>query len=93
VNWNLRKAEQALARQDRDEARVFAWNALATVSTEELSILVWIAEQFDDEFLCLEIKRRGLAEESEPAPSSRSGTLVRAAVLAALVAAVLLSNR
>ena len=93
MNWNLRKAEQALAREERDEARVFAWNALATTSPEELKILARIAEQLDDELLLLEIQRRGLAEELEPAPSSRSGTLVRAAVLAALVAAVLLNNR
>ena len=93
MNWNLRKAEQALAREERDEARVFAWNALATASMEEITILAQIAEQLDDELLRLEIERRGLAEEPEPAPSSRSGTLVRAAVLAALVAAVVFSNR
>ena len=93
MNWSIRKAEQALARDERDEARVYAWNALATTTPEELAILARIAEQLDDELLRLEIERRGLAEEPEPAPSSRSGTLVRAAVLAALVAAVLLSNR
>jgi hypothetical protein len=93
VNWNLRKAEQALARQERDEARVYAWNALATASPEELTVLARIAEQLDDELLVLEIQRRGLSEEPEPAPGSRSGTLVRAAVLALLLAAVVLSNR
>ena len=93
MNWSIRKAEQALARDERDEARVYAWNALATTTPEELAILARIAEQLDDELLRLEIERRGLAEEPEPAPSSRSGTFVRAAVLAALVAAVLLSNR
>jgi hypothetical protein len=93
VNWNLRKAEHALAREDRDEARVFAWNALATTRPEELPILARIAEQLDDELMLLEIQRRGLAEEVEPAPTSRSGTLVRAAGLALLVAAVVLSNR
>ncbi len=93
MNWNLRKAEQALARQDRDEARVFAWNALATTSPEELTILARIAEQLDDELLLLEIQRRGLAEEPDPAPTSRSGTLFRGAVFALLLAAVVLSNR
>ena len=93
MNWNLRKAEQALAREDRDEARVFAWNALATTSPEELTILARLAEQLDDELLILEIRRRGLAGELEPAPGSRSGTLVRAAGLALLVAAVVLSYR
>lgn len=93
MNWNLRKAEQALARDERDEARVFAWNALATTKPEELTILARIAEQLDDELLLLELQRRGLAEEVEPAPSSSSGTLVRALVLALLVAAAVLSNR
>ena len=93
MNWNLRKAEQALARKEPAEARVYAWNALATTSPEELTILARIAEQLDDELLLLEIQRRGLAEELEPAASSRSGTLVRAAFLALLLLAVVLSNR
>jgi hypothetical protein len=93
MNWNLRKAEQALARQERNEARVYAWNALAAANTEELAILARIAEQLDDELMLLELQRRGLSGELEPAPSSGSGTLVRAAVLALLVAAVVLSSR
>ena len=93
MNWSIRKAEQALARDERDEARVYAWNALATTTPEELAILARIAEQLDDELLLLEIRRRGLANEPEPAPSSSLGTLVRAAGLAILVAAVVLSSR
>ena len=93
MNWNLRKAEQALARDERDEARVYAWNALATTTPEELTSLSRIAEQLDDKLLLLELQRRGLAEDLEPAASSRSGTLVRAAFLAILLLAAVLSNR
>ena len=93
MNWSIRKAEQALAREEPDEARVYAWNALDSTTPEELTILARIAEQLGDELLLLEIQRRRLTEEPEPAPSSSSGTLFRGAVLALLVAAVVLSSR
>jgi hypothetical protein len=91
VNWDLRKAEQALARGERDEARVYAWNALATISPEEVTSLARIAEQLDDQLLILEIQRRGLSLESEPAPLSTGGTLVRAAFFVILLTAVVLT--
>lgn len=91
MNWDLRKAERALARGDREESRVYAWNALATIRPEELMTLVRIAEQCDDKLLILEIQRRGVPEEPEPAPISTVGKLVRASFLLALVTAVVLT--
>jgi len=91
VNWDLGKAEQALARGEREEARVYAWNALATIRPEELTSLLRIAEQLDDQLLILEIERRGLSEEPAPAPISTAGTLVRGAFFLVLVVAVGLS--
>ena len=91
MDWDLRKAEQARARGERDEARVYAWNALATIRPEELTSLTRIAEQLDDELLLLELERRRLSEESEPAPSSAGGTLVRASLLAILLTALVLT--
>jgi hypothetical protein len=93
VNWDLRQAEQALARGEREEARVYAWNALATIGPEELTTLLRIAEQLDDKLLRLEIERRGLSEESEPAPISKTGALARGLFLVVLVAAVVLTEK
>jgi hypothetical protein len=91
VNWDLHKAEQALAGGERDEARVYAWNALATIGPEELTSLARIAGQLDDQLLILEIERRGLSVESERAPISTAGTLGRAAFFLVLLAAVVLT--
>lgn len=91
MDWDLRKAEQALARGDREEARVYAWNALATIRPEELTTLLRIAEELDDKLLVLEIERRGISSEPEPAPISKAGTLVRAAFFLVLVSAVVLT--
>jgi hypothetical protein len=91
VNWDLRKAEQGLARGDLEEARVYAWNALATIGPEELTALLRVAEELDDRLLILEIERRGVSGEAKPAPMSRAGTLVRAAFFLVLVSAVVLT--
>ena len=91
MNWDLRKAEQALARGEREEARVYAWNALATITPDELTSLMRIADELDDQLLILEIQRRGLSEESEPAPISTVGKLLRASFLVILLTAVVLT--
>lgn len=91
MNWDLRKAGQALARGDRDEARVYAWNALATIKPEETMALLRLAEELDDKLLILEIERRGITDEPEPAQSSTAAvTRARALFFFALVAAVVL---
>lgn len=95
MNWDLRKAEQALARGDVAEARVYAWNALATIRPEELSTLQRIAERCDDPLLTLELQRRGVPYQPEPPPEpppiSTVGKLVRASALLVLVTAVVLT--
>ena len=90
MNWDLRKAGQALARGDRDEARVYAWNALATIKPEETMPLLRLAEELDDKLLILEIERRGITAEPEPAQNSAAVTRARALFFFALVAAVVL---
>lgn len=91
MNWDLRKAEQALARGDRDEACVYAWNALASLSAEELLSLLRLAQELDDKLLILEIERRDVTEEPGRPPLSRAGTLFRTSFLLLLVTAVVLT--
>jgi hypothetical protein len=91
MNWDLRKAERALARGDRDEARVYAWNALASISPEELLALSRLAQELDDKLLILEIERRGVAGDPGPAPLSKAGSVFRASFLLVLVTAVVLT--
>ena len=91
MNWDLRKAEQALAKGERDEARVYAWNALASISPQERLSLLRLAQELDEKLLVLEIERRGVSGEVGPAPLSRTGTILRTSLLLALVTAVVLS--
>ena len=63
----------------------------SAILAKELTSLLRIAEQLDDELLLLELERRRLSEESEPAPSSAGGTLVRASLLAILLTALVLT--
>ena len=79
MNDDLLTAERELARGNADEARVHAWNALATIKPEELARLREVAEELDDQLLIREIDRRGVASiEPTPAPKSfqkrRSGS-------------------
>jgi hypothetical protein len=59
VNADLLKAERELARGNTDEARVHAWNALATAEEEELPRLLEVASELGDQLLIREIDRRG----------------------------------
>lgn len=93
MNWDLRKAERALARGDRDEARVYAWNALASITPEDLVSLSRLAQELDDKLLVLEIERRGVSGEVGPASLSRAGTIFRASFLAVLATAVIVSEK
>jgi hypothetical protein len=77
VNWDLRKAEQALARGEVAEARVHAWNALATIKPEELGTLLRIAEQCDDKLLILEIERRGVPARAQTDAKEASWPIFR----------------
>jgi hypothetical protein len=69
VNNDLVKAERELARGNQDEARVYAWNALATIEPDETCRLLRIAEALDDELLVRELERRGIHLEKPAAPS------------------------
>ncbi len=91
MNWDLRKAERALARGDREEARVYAWNALATIRSDDLLSLLRLAQRVDDKLLILEIERRGFTREPQPAPISPIGKLVRTTFLLVLATAVVLT--
>jgi hypothetical protein len=93
MNWDLRKAERARARGDRDEARVYAWNALASISPEDLPSLLRLAQELDDKLLVLEIERRGVTGEVGPTPLSRTGTVFRASILAVLATAVVVTEK
>ena len=88
MNWDLRKAERALAEGEVAEARVYAWNALATIKPDELATLLRIAERCDDQLLIFEIQRRGVSGEPEPAPMTTAGQIFRSVLLAVLLTAV-----
>ena len=66
MNADLLKAERELARGNPDEARVYAWNALATSRPEELPRLLKVAEELDDELLVREIEGRGVVADELP---------------------------
>ncbi|MGH3103457.1 MAG: hypothetical protein ACRDN6_05100 [Gaiellaceae bacterium] len=66
MNRDLRKAARALAGGRREEAAVYAWNALAAVGEHEVEELARIGGQLDDQRLLHELERRGLA----PAPTA-----------------------
>jgi len=71
VNDDLLKAERELARGNAEDARVRAWNALATIKPEELARLREVAEELDDQLLIREIDRRGVPS-IEPTPAAKS---------------------
>jgi hypothetical protein len=63
---NLQRAQQALAAGRRDEAAMYAWNALYDLRAEEAPELARIARELDDELLLRELEWRGLATEPHP---------------------------
>jgi hypothetical protein len=72
MDLELRKAERALAKGDRDEARVYAWNALGTIEPDDVIPLLRVAEELDDKLLIQEIERRGIPSEPRPQPAKSS---------------------
>ncbi len=66
MNADLRKAERELAKGNPVEARVHAWNALATIEPEELTRLQELAEELDERLLIGEIDRALNMLLSEP---------------------------
>ena len=68
MSSDLQKAANALAEDRRDEAAVFAWNALPSITAEEAPVLARIARELDDQLLLRELERRGLLTEA-PAES------------------------
>jgi hypothetical protein len=84
VNSDLQKAADALAAGRRDEAAVYAWNALTGITADEAPELTRIARELDDQLLLRELESRGLLTEAPaeaPAQPERKPFLRR--VLAA----------
>jgi hypothetical protein len=77
MNADLQKAERELAKGNSDEARVHAWNALATIRPEELARLREVAEELDEKLLIGETDRLGIpAQKEQPVPSFQVKSLV-----------------
>lgn len=78
MNQDLLKAERELARGNTDEARVHAWNALATIKPEELPRLQEVGAELDDQLLIHEIDRRGVPaiEPEQPAKPFQKRSLI-----------------
>lgn len=95
---DLQKAAASFAAGRRDEALVFAWNALSSADGDELVELRRLAETLDDPLLLLELDRRGVptppaavaptAEESRPKRRRRAlvGPLLFAGIVLVIVA-------
>jgi hypothetical protein len=66
MDADLRKAERELAKGNPDQARVHAWNALATIKPEELTRLREVADELDERLLISEIDRLLSSLLSEP---------------------------
>jgi hypothetical protein len=92
VNNDLLRAERELARGNSDEARVHAWNALATVTPEELPRLQEVATELGDKLLIREIDRRGLPVETSDEESTFTWKSLIFPVAVATLIAVLAVN-
>ena len=64
MNSDLQKAADALAAGRRDEAAVYAWNALTGITADEAPELTRIARELDDQLLLRELESRGLLKEA-----------------------------
>lgn len=72
MSHDLLKAERELARGNAEEARVHAWNALATIKRAELPRLLEVAGQLGEELLIRELEERSAsAEPVRPEPEER----------------------
>ena len=95
MDADLLRAERALALGNADEARVHAWNALATVPPEELPRLQEVATELDDQLLMREIDRRGPPPE-KPKPDEGSTfrwtSLIGPVAVAVLIVSFLVST-
>ena len=90
MNNDLLKAERELARGNGEAARVHAWNALATVTPEELPRLQEVATELDDQLLIREIDRRGLPAE-KPKPDEESPFRWRSLIFPLVVVLLIVS--
>ncbi len=75
MSSDLQQARAALAAGRRDEALVYAWNALSSAQGDELVELRRLAKELDDRSLLSELDSRGLpavpATPSSPAPAEK----------------------
>lgn len=86
-------AKRELDQGNRDAARVFAWNALATLDAADHAKLLQIAEELDDKLLVRELERRAVpGRQPLVKPSSRAGRVISVLFpLAVVVLAVYLA--
>jgi len=71
VESDLTKAQRAFEAGRKDEASVYAWNALAALQPGEGTELARLAIQLDDQSLLTELLQRGV-ETTAPAPEEAS---------------------
>ena len=91
---DVQKAAASLAAGRRDEARVYAWNALSSATDDELLELRGLADALDDPELLRELDRRGVpaaAPPATPADVKSSTTRIRRIVGPILTVAVVLT--
>ena len=89
MNADLLKAERELAAGNTDEARVHAWNALATAEEVDLPRLRQVASELDDQLLIRELDRRGVPIE-KPKPEEHSEFRWRALVFPIAIGTLIL---
>lgn len=85
---DVQKAAASLAAGRRDEARVYAWNALSSATDEELLELRRLAEKLHDPELLRELDQRGVPAVSPELPAAvKSSTARISRTVGALVSA------
>ena len=95
MSHDLHQARASLAAGRRDEALVYAWNALSSVQGAELVQLRRLAQELDDPSLLSELDRRGVpavpAMPSSPVPDAKRkrGARIGPIVFATFVLALL----
>jgi hypothetical protein len=90
VNDELARAEQALDRGDRAEARVHAWNALANIESADGPRLRRVASKLDDQLLIEEVERRVALPADEVEPEAKNGFRLRSLIFPIIVVVALL---
>jgi hypothetical protein len=95
MNSDLQQARASLGAGRRDEALVYAWNALTSASAGELVELRRLAEELEDASLLRELDQRGVpavpVTSPAPPPSAKRtrGALIGTFVFAGVVLAIL----